>query len=273
MNNIDVLIFSKDRPAQLDLTLQTLKNHFKEWRSQKYTILYTYSNKGYEQAYNRTKSYHSDPQFTWHKETNFKNNVIEIFNNGIYGYQSFLVDDDVFIDDFSLDSYEFNEFKNNTEIACLSPRIAPYVNYCYTARISTPPPKMFINKNVWNWKNPDLSGDWNYTQSIASFHIFKKGDLIRNINNVPFRAPNSFEGSCLAPNPPHHRPLMICFDRCKVICGTNNRVQTENSNYHENSHTPDSLCQSFLTGKRLNPYSNDGIIVPMCHGPVKLEFV
>jgi hypothetical protein len=267
---LDVLILSKDRAAQLDLTLSTMKSHFVDWKDYRFHVLYTYSNGMHQVSYDKVKSYH--PEFQWVKETNFRNDVIRLFNSFQGPYVSFLVDDDVFIDNMSLDCPEFKEFTRNPEIAVLSPRIAPYVNYCYTARLSTPPPRSF-NGTTWNWKSPELAGDLNYPCSIASLHIFRKEDLNHPINNVWFRAPNSFEGSCLAPNPPHHRPLMICFDRCKVICGTNNRVQTENANYHENSHTPDSLCQTFLTGKRLNPHANDGIIVPMCHGPVKLEFV
>lgn len=268
---LDVLVFSKDRAPQLDLTLQSMKNHFVDWRDYRFHILFTYSNDMHRAAYQRAVHLHSE--FTWHHESNFKNDVVRIFNSFKGPFVSFLVDDDVFIDHMSLDCPEFKEFANNPAISVLSPRIAPYVNYCYTARIQTPPPLFQPGLCVWNWKNPSLQGDWNYPMSIASLHIFRKEDLNHAINNAWFKAPNSFEGNCLAPNPPHHRPLMMCFSRCKVICGTNNRVQTENANYHENSHTPDSLCQTFLSGKRLNPNANDGIIVPMCHGPVKLEFI
>jgi hypothetical protein len=273
---IDVLIFTKDRAAQLDLTLQGLKIYFKEWQQQKYTILMKTSNRAFQEAYQLVRKLHPEPQFEWRLESeSFNHDVRHVFNKGKNPYQSFLVDDDVFINHFSLDSYEFNEFKRNDQIACLSHRISPYVNYCYTARISTPPPKEFVGKNIWNWKKPELAGDWNYPQSIASFHIFRKEDLSNAINTVPFTAPNSFEGNCLAPNSPHHRPLMICYDNCKIICGTNNRVQNENGNYHENTHDPMKLNNEFFAGrgeKRLNPKANDGIVVPMCHGPVKLEF-
>lgn len=268
---IDVIIFSKDRAAQLDLTLSGLKHYFREWREQSYTILYTYSSDLHKLAYDRAMILH--PEFKWVKETNFQQDTKNIFNSGTKSFVSFLVDDDVWINEMSINTYEFNEFKINSQIACLSPRIAPQVNYCYTARLSTPPPKEFINKTTWNWTNSELAGDWNYPMSIASFHIFKKEDLLNSINNVSFRGPNSFEGSCLAPNPPRHRPLMICFENCKVFCGTVNRVQIENSNFHENSHNPDMLAKIFLMGKRFNPLANNGLIMPMCHGPVKLEYI
>ena len=267
---IDVIVFSKDRAAQLDLTLSGLKRHLKEWAEQSYTILYTYSSDLHKLAYDKVKRLH--PEFKWIEETNFQQDTKNIFNSGNKSYVSFLVDDDVWINDMSLNSPEFNEFKNNPQIACLSPRISKQVNYCYTARLQTPPPKVFINNTTWYWTSSELAGDWNYVFSIASFHIFRREDLTNLINTVPFRGPNTFEGSCLAPYPPRHRPLMICFENCKVFCGTNNRVQVENGNHHENSHTPDMLAKNFLLGRRLDPNANDGLVSNMCHGPVKLIY-
>lgn len=268
---IDVIIFSKDRAAQLDLTLSGMKHYFKEWKEQSYTILYTYSNDLHKLAYDKAKNLH--PEFKWVKETNFHQDTKNIFNSGTQNYVSFMVDDDVWINEMSLNSPEFNEFKSNPQIACLSPRIAPYVNFCYTARLQTPPPKEFINKTTWNWTNPELAGDWNYPFSIASFHIFRREDLSNLINTVPFRGPNTFEGTCLAPYPPRHRPLMICFENCKVFCSTLNRVQVENGNHHENSHNPEMLAKNFILGKRLDTKANAGLVMPMCHGPVKLEYI
>src|SRR5580658_5475773 len=126
---IDVIIFSKDRAAQCDLMLSGLKYYFREWSQQKYTILFTYSNDLHKLAYDRVKSLHPEPCFTWIKETNFYNDTKSIFNSGKNPLVSFLVDDDVFIDSFSLDSYEFKTFMDNSQIACLSPRIAPYTTY------------------------------------------------------------------------------------------------------------------------------------------------
>jgi hypothetical protein len=270
---IDVVIFSKDRAAQLDMMLSGLKHYFANWSTQKYTVLFTHSNDLHKLAYDRVKSLHQEKCFTWVKESNFYNDTKNIFNSGKNPLVSFLVDDDVFIDHFSLDSYEFKTFMDNSQIACLSPRIAPYTTYCYTARISTPPPKIFIGDTIWNWKDPELAGDWNYPMSIASFHIFRREDLVGPINTVPFRGPNSFEGTCLAPNPPHHRQLMMSYKRCKIICGVNNRVQVENNNFHEGTDDISILAKELLLGKRFNPKANNLLVSNACHGPVKLQYL
>ena len=50
MSNISTIIFSKDRPAQLDLLLSSLEqngNHLFDWSF----VLYTYSDKEYQAGY------------------------------------------------------------------------------------------------------------------------------------------------------------------------------------------------------------------------------
>jgi hypothetical protein len=104
--------------------------------------------------------------------------------------------------------------------------------------------------------------------SIASFHIFRKDDLSYAINNAYFRAPNSFEGTCLAANPPMNRPLMICFENTKCFCVTNNRVQTENNNFHDNIADLNDLNNVFLEGYRLSTDANKDLKPITAHGPV-----
>jgi hypothetical protein len=165
---------------------------------------------------------------------------------------------------------EFQNFFNNPNIVCLSPRIAPYVNYCYTANIPTPPP-VFNPDRTWVWNSPGLAGDWCYPMSIAAFHVFRTDDIKPLVNTKPFHAPNSFEGTCLAPYPPN-KPLMLCFETCKCITATNNRVQTENSNRFENTDDVLILNRIFLSGKRFSTNVNHQARIPMCHGPCTLKW-
>jgi hypothetical protein len=266
MSDLHTILFSKDRACQLDLTLSTYKRHFREWKGNKLTILYTHTNAEYEFGYDRVKMLH--PEFNWVKETNFSANTIDIFNSDSSPLVSFLVDDDVFINDVTLASPAVEALLRNKNILCVASRMNKNIDYCYTANIQTPPPGFFFEEGSWEWRVGGLQGDWCYPMSIASFHIFRKMDLIRPINQVPFRAPNSFEGTCLAPNPPD-RPLMILMDNQKCVCGVNNRVQTENSNRHEDSHSLDSLNRMFLGGNRLSDKVNDGKIFKQAHAPVE----
>ena len=137
---INVTVWSKNRACQLDLTLSSFKKYFKEWELCRVNIIYTFTDSYYEAGYERCKKYH--PEFNWIRETNFRQNTLDsIFLNNLK-YQAFIVDDDVFVDEFSVNDKEFKEFLTNQSVACLSPRIAPYVNYCYTANQPQPQPKV-----------------------------------------------------------------------------------------------------------------------------------
>lgn len=146
---INVLCWSKNRSAQLDLTLSTYKKYFKEWKEQTLNIIYTYTDDFYKQGYDRVKQLH--PEFNWIKERDFRNDTLLTLSSFL-PYTSFLVDDDVIINPFSIQDPEFKEFFSNEDIACLSCRMAPYINYCYTQNQPQSPP-IFNEKRMWNWKN------------------------------------------------------------------------------------------------------------------------
>lgn len=262
---INIVIWSKDRAAQLDLTLQTIKAYFVEWKEQTISIIYKYSNDFYKQGYDRVKSLH--PEFTYIAETNFREDTLKTIFNTKKEYVSFLVDDDIFIDTISLKSPEFIEFDNNPLIATLSCRMAPYIDYCYTQ--NQPAKKPVLNeKHIWNWHS-ECSGDWNYPWSVAGLHIFRKLDL-EPLKNMNFRATNTFEGMfCNIPF--SGRNLMICYEHAKTFTGANNKIQTENNNRHENSHPVDAMNKIFLTGSRLSIEANHYIISNACHG--KVEYI
>lgn len=269
---INTIMWSKDRACQLDLTLSTYKKYFTEWREQQVNIIYTASTPDYAKGYERVKSLH--PEFNWIQESNFRQDTINCFNKFYRPFTTFVVDDDVFIDYFSLKSDEFNIFANDPSIICVSPRLAPYVTYCYPASIDSPPPQFIPHypKKVWNWKLPHLRGDWCYPWSVACHHIFKSEDLQHAINNIPFKFANSFEGNCLLGHINENRQHMICFDTAKCICSENNKVQTENMNRNENSHPLQFMNNQFLQGLRLCPDVNHQMILNACHGPVIIKW-
>lgn len=259
---INVILWSKDRAAQLDLTLQTYKKHFKEWESQSLNIIYKVSNDQYNDGYNMVKLLH--PEFNFVKETNFRTNTLDMIFSSKKEYTAFLVDDDVFIDDFTLESKEFKEFDDNPLIATISPRMGRNINYCYTE--NRPAKQPIINeKNMWKWRE-NCSGDWSYPFSVAAFNIFRKNDL-NPLPNIPFRATNTFEAA-MCNIPFSARDWMICFDTPKTFTGANNRVQVENLNRTENCNSIDSLNTEFLSGKRLDADVNYKLQCNSCHGKV-----
>ena len=261
---INVICFSKNRACQLDLTLSTFKKYFKEWKDQTVNIIYTYTDDFYKQGYDKVKEFH--PEFNWIKERDFKNDTLVTIASFL-PYTAFLVDDDVFIDNFSINDPEIQEFFNNEDISCVSPRMAPYINFCYTQNKPQPPP-IFNEKRMWKWK--EAVHDWNYPTSIASFHIFRTKDLVF-LNTMPFKGPNSLEGNMCGMYP-QNRNYMICYNHAKCFCAATNKIQCENNNRHENSNSLEDLNTGFINGERLSPDINDKYTFNMAHGPIKYEW-
>lgn len=270
---INTIAWSKDRACQLDLTLTTYKKYFTEWKSQFLSIIYTSSNPAFNQGYEIVKARH--PEFNWVRETNFRQDTINCFDKYKRPFTTFMVDDDVFIDYFALKSDEFKLFLADPSIMCVSPRIAPYVTYCYPASIDSPPPPFLpqYSQKVWNWKLDYLRGDWCYPWSVSAHQIFRTEDLEHAIHNIPFRFANTFEGVCLLGHIGNSRSNMVCFETSKVICAVNNKVQVEAANKHENTHPVDYLNHMLLQGKTLCPNINHQARLNACHGVVQLKFI
>ena len=58
--NINVIIFSKNRAAQLELFIRSMKKFFKDFSSNEIKILYKTSNSFFEEGYEKLKKIHSD---------------------------------------------------------------------------------------------------------------------------------------------------------------------------------------------------------------------
>ena len=95
--------------------------------------------------------------------SSFKEKLLDLLESA-EEYILFLVDDDIMLEPFTEDCPEFEEFKKNPEIICLSLRQAPYYKGAPV-----------MENNIWNWKEAKWS--FGYPMS-ASSHIFRKSDIL-----------------------------------------------------------------------------------------------
>lgn len=221
-NEVTTVIFSKNRACQLDLLLRSLDLPA--------TVLYKYDNNDFKLGYDKLVEIH--PKVKFILESDFKKQLIELVGE----YTMFLVDDDIMIAPFTENCPEFEEFKKNPEIICLSLRIAPYHRGA---------PK-FLKNNVWDWRG--LKHSWGYPMS-ASSHIFRKEDILPIMTAKPFDIPNDLE--VVFRRHPPNRPLMICFDEPKIINNLANQVQTKYS-FKNMGISTENLNKKFLSGLRIS---------------------
>jgi hypothetical protein len=257
---LNILSWGKNRACQLDLSLSTLKKHFLNYKEQDITVIYKASNEEYDKGYELVKQYH--PDIKWIKETNFKTDTLEVFNNTSKEYVSFFVDDDVFLNNFSTADKEFQQFREDTLIATLSLRLSRNISHCYPLNC----PQNYPGQNRYFWRNQQ--SDFSYPWTVACCSIFRKSDIQNHINNIDFNGPNSLESQfCNFMFP--GQDFMLCYDTSKAYCAANNKVQNYNENRHENTHSLEDLNKQFLLGRRLNPNIYANRVIPSCHGPIE----
>jgi tetratricopeptide (TPR) repeat protein len=92
------LVFSKDRPLQLDGALRSWKRHCRDAASTKVKVLYKASSSRLSSLYARLKQEHPDVDFV--REGDFRRDVLTLLRDE--NYVLFAVDDTVFIRDFAM---------------------------------------------------------------------------------------------------------------------------------------------------------------------------
>lgn len=260
---MNIIVFSKDRAAQLDLFLRSMEEYFPEYYYHNFNIIYTYSNQKFKKGYEELIKLYNNVKFI--KETDFKKNILNKINKNI-DYTVFFVDDIIWKEPFSTEDNEFHTFEVNKDILCLSLRLNPNLNYCYTANKSMSLPKTY-NKGIWEWKGE--SGDYGYPMSLDG-HIFRTKEILPYLKKLNYKNPNSLEGSLASF--PLSNPKMICYDKSKIVNNAINKVQTNNPNRHGNV-TADYINNKFLEGYMidLDPFRN--MDNKQCHIDEPIKFI
>jgi hypothetical protein len=260
---INIILFSKDRPAQCDLFLSSMKEFFSEYKEQKINVLYTFSNKEFEKGYKKLIQYYPDINFVL--ERSFKSDLLNLITEN-QQHTVFFVDDIIWKNKFTFKSKEFEKFKTDHHILCLSLRLDPNLTYCYTANLPMTKPKTFKD-GMWYWKM-EPAGDFSYPMSVDG-HIFRTEEILPLLKSLNYKNPNSLESS-LSFNP-LQKAKMICFEESIVVNNPCNKVQTNNPNKHGNI-TANELNKKFLDGERLDFEIYRGIKNISCHQELPIKF-
>ena len=260
---LDLLIFSKDRPAQLDLLLRSLMRFILPDRRVRARVIWKSSDHDFRDGYAKITQKHGG-RCEFVEERDFRSDVVCFVTESTSAIM-FMVDDDIALSRFSTDSSEFREFLRNPELSCLSLRLHPGIRYCYTKGIKTPPPE-FMSGLRWRWRG--CPGDWGYPMSLDG-HIFRRDDLLPLLS-VDFRSPNHLE-SVLAEKP-LPKELMICVRSPCVVNVPANRVQDDFPNRHMGM-DPRGMNRQFLDGEELDiERALDGVTGSAVHQEIDLVF-
>jgi len=268
MTLMNVVIFSKDRPAQLDVCLRSLKQSCRDSTGLGIKILYVATTDDYEKGYEIVRT--TQPSWcsdltTFHRQgNNFKKELTGLVDPS-RPITMFLVDDIIFKTPFATFDPEIKMVQDSDRLVALSLRLDKNITHCYALNNQPTPVPQFVKGNVWRWK--DHQGDWGYPYSVDG-NIYRTDDILARMKACNYNNPNQFE-SALNDLPGPRPEYMACYvNGSKLVNIPANRVQDECKNRHANSFSAEELNQRFLAGETISMATVSGVTNTTVHAEI-----
>ena len=260
---LSVIIFSKDRPLQLEALINSYF-HFVEGATSP-IVIYNAKNPEFKEAYKCLfKSMNSKIQSFHEDKVGFKKVLLGVLNNIKTKRMIFLVDDIIFKNHIQLNEVEKYDDKT---IPCL--RLAPHLSKNYTQGKTQEVPKLLQDGSSYFWSFASGKLDWAYPLSVDG-NVFFTQEIIEMTKVLDFKAPNSYEAKLQKFNPVFKNRRGVCFKESIVLNIPCNKVQNENDNI-SGEVDPESLLEVFYK-KAMDYKSYEGFINESCHQELPLRF-
>lgn len=243
-----LIIFSKNRPMQLHLLLESIaKNAVSVFDN--ITVLYK-SDSLYESGYDILAKHFN--YIVFHKESDFRLDLLSLIDDN-YSYTTFMVDDNLFYNKINCDLSDILGTITDNHI-CFSLRLGLNCNYSHPADFSYEIGKYKIIDNFITVDYTTQMGDFNYPLSTDG-HIYKTGTIKSILTAIWFTNPNTMESMmqsfCNSNSIPK---LLTFFNESKVVGVPVNLVNDGFNNRHGIKHY---FSESDLNKKYLNEYIID----------------
>ena len=271
-----VLVFSKDRPMQLDATLRSFARHCGAQPDVR--VLYRASTHPMSELYEIVQREHPSVEFVL--ETDFRIQVIEILNQT--RHILFVVDDAIFVRPFPLGRLAVALYADEA-IVGVSLRLGKNTTYCYPLGIDQGVPPMVPESDMaavysvlYRFSHLGKAGDFGYPLEVSS-SLYRSKDVLRwlGVEQIcgPFSGPNTLE-SALATVQTRDQPWLLCFGLSVAFCNPVNVVQSlyPNRAGSNDDYSPESLARRFADGERICIEDFDGYVPRGCHEEVALTF-
>ncbi len=266
------VLFSRDRPLQLDATLRSFFLHARDPGSVRLNVLYTTSSADVELAYGTVASEY--PGVTFVRETRFKDDVMALLD----GAQEilFLVDDNIFVAPFSVRDASAALLAHRDALG-FSFRLGRNTTYCYMLDKQQRLPDFDEGPGgVLRFSWCDADHDFGYPLELSS-SLYRAADLREVLAEVAFSNPSTLEAGLArrASLFSKSRPTLLCGATSATFCAPVNRVQTTfvlNRAGADAGHTAPALLERYQRGDRLDVASYAGFVPRACHEEVELRF-
>jgi len=239
---LKTIIPSKDRAPQLDLLLRSIKRFVRNWQDNETIILRRTTTDESNEAYARLEREH--PEFQYHDEQAFRPDFQALALSGDAEWLQLVMDDDVYVKPFGLDDPEVLSLRDDPNVAAISLRMAPSMDYCYAENAYTGAP-WFRADRCWLWMG--LIGDWGYPHSVDA-SIWRMEDVATIIESGQYTMLHQLEPELRLAM---RRPLCRCYAESRVLNVANNSVQDSCPPNRHAGGDANSMTKRYLSGERI----------------------
>ena len=262
---ITSIIFSKDRPLQLDLCLKSIKKNFKDSTQ---NIVIHNNSESFENnfAHKTLREEHPDVE-SWKQSDSLFKDVYHAAHGAKNDYICLFTDDDIFYKEFECNDYSFI---NDEHLSCLSLRMGINITERShqgqtgqdTCRRFFPTENGMI---AWSKTAHAYGSYWSYDLSVDG-HVFKKDRMLEMIDELCLlqnkhkwaNTPNVLESTiqrfwAVGPN------FIVSPRQSVVVNSPNNRVQDTHQNMsgEKYDYSSETLLEKYNSGARINLDSLD----------------
>jgi len=258
---VNCVIFSKDRPMQLDACLRSI-DRFEPYAGP-ITVIYQATSSDFETGYALLMESAADVEFI--EQSSFEDDVLTA-TDGELEYTVFHTDDDVFYRGPPAPPLPAEGF------AAFSLRLGANTTYCYSSGSPQPLPPFSRHSPFlgWNWNRAEH--DFAYPMSLDG-HVFRTPALQELLRGARFGNPNELEEELHLRR--HRMPSwLLSFEQSCLVSIPLNIVSSTHANRASKKPelSPLRLNDRFLAGERIALESIDASSICAAHQELPLKF-
>ncbi len=293
--NVQTLIFSKDRPLQLHGTLESLRLRCRESAALPVSVICKASEAAYADGYDiLKKEFGGRLQVEWIMETDFKKDLLaQVEDPGSAGrgllhrlllrrpgvrrpHVMFLVDDNLFIRDFSMQQVVRKLDATPSSIG-FSLRVGKNTSYCYSNRCDQAFPRFTERGDgILEFSWPGQEGDFGYPLEVSS-SVYRTVDVITLLRTLPYSNPNRLEQGLSVSSRLFARKhgRLLCFEQSVAFCAPVNKVQSilDNRAGSTDEYSSGALNRLFLDGARIDVEKLNCFVPNAAHQEIDLPLI
>jgi glycosyltransferase involved in cell wall biosynthesis len=264
------VIFSKDRPLQLDGTLRSFFGRCQDTHQCRLKVLYRASEEC-QPHYDTLIQEYTTVEFI--AEQDFRNDLLHLLSSS--ELVLFLVDDNLFVRDFPLAEVA-GALRQQPAALGFSLRLGRNTTFCYPFNKSQNlPPFETVAPQVLSCDWTKAEGDFNYPLEVSS-SVYRTADVLPLLRESFFQNPNTLESELAArASQLTGKPQLLCFEVSRAFCNPINIVQRicPNRTGGLAEHYPEQLARQFGVGMRLDVEAYKDFTPTGCHEEVPLHLV